>query len=67
MGMAAILSYDPETFEQNVNIPPTEGLMWNLVKIGQVVLKKKTSKYFMVLYLYKAQGLRADNPQGVKL
>ena len=42
MGMAAILFNDAEAFEQSVNIPSTEGSMWNLVKIGQVVLEKKT-------------------------
>ena len=56
MGMAAILFNDAEPFEQSVNIPSTEGPMWNLVKIGQSVLEKKTLKDFMVLYLYIAQG-----------
>ena len=32
MGMAAILFNDAETFEQSVNVPSTEGPMWNLVK-----------------------------------
>ena len=54
MGMAAILFNDAEPFEQSVNIPLTEGPMWNLVKIGQVVSEKKTFKDFMVLYLYIA-------------
>ena len=56
MGMAAILFNGAEPFEQIVNIPSTEGPMWNLVKIGQVVSEKKTFKDFMILYLYIAQG-----------
>ena len=56
MGIAAILFNDAEPFEQSVNIPSTEGPMWNLVKIGQVVLEKKTHTGFKVLYLYIAQG-----------
>ena len=40
MGMAAILFNDAEPFEQSVNIPSTEDPMWNLEKIGQVVLEK---------------------------
>ena len=54
--MLCILFNDPESFEQSVKIPLTEGPMWNLVKTSQVVLEKKTFKDFMVLYLYKAQG-----------
>ena len=38
------------------------GLMWNLVKIGQVVSEKKTFKDFMVLYLYIAQGQEQITP-----
>ena len=56
MGMSTILFNDLELFEQSVNIPSTEDPMYNLVKIGQVVLEKKTFKDFMVLYLYKEQG-----------
>ena len=40
IGIAAILFNDTEPFEQIVNIPSTEGLLWNLMKIGQVVLEK---------------------------
>ena len=58
MGMAAISFNDAEPFEQNVNIPSTEGPMWNLVKIGQVVLEK-TFKDFMILYT----GAMANNPR----
>ena len=49
MGMTAIL-FSEQPFEQSVNIPSTEGPMWNLVKIGCGV------KDFMVLYPYIAQG-----------
>ena len=35
MGMAAILFNDAEPFEQSVNIPSTEGPLWNLVKSGE--------------------------------
>ena len=64
MGMAAILFNDAEPFEQSVNIPSTEGPMWNLVKIGQVVSEKKMFKDFMVLYLYIAQGQGHITPGG---
>ena len=37
MGMTAILFNGAEPFEQIVNIPSTEGPMWNLAKIGQAV------------------------------
>ena len=63
MGMAAILFNDAEPFEQSVNIPSKEGPMWNLVKIGRVVLEKKTFKDFLVLYLYIAQG-KGRSPGG---
>ena len=56
MGMAAILFNDVELFEQSFNITSTEGPKWNLVKISQVILEKKTFKDFIVLYLYIAQG-----------
>ena len=50
----------------SVNIPSTEGPVWNLVKIGQVVLEKKTFKDFKVLYLYLyiAQGQGQIIPRG---
>ena len=44
MGMTAILFNGAESFEQSVNIPLTDGPMWNLVKTGQEVLEKKTFK-----------------------
>ena len=37
MGMTAILFNGAEPLEQIVNIPSTEGPMWNLVKIDQAV------------------------------
>ena len=66
MGMAAILLIDPEPFEKSVNIPSTECPMWNLVKIGPVVLERKMFNDFMVLYLYKAQGQGQITPRGQK-
>ena len=46
MGMAAILFNDVESFKQIDNIPLTEGLMWNLVKIGQAFQKKSKDWIF---------------------
>ena len=51
MGMATILFNGAEPFEQIVSILSTEGPMWNLVKIVQAV-SEKTSKEFMVWYIY---------------
>ena len=48
MGMAATLFNGAEPFEHIVNIPSTEGPMWNQVKIGQAV-SEKTFKDFMIL------------------
>ena len=42
--------------QQTVNIPLAEGSMWNLVKIGQVVLEKKKIKIYMILNMYIAKG-----------
>ena len=53
MDMAAILFNDAD---QIVNILSTEGPMWNLLKIVQAILVKKTLKDFMNLYMPKAQG-----------
>ena len=59
MGITTILFNVVDPFEQTVNIPSTEGPMWNLVKVwsksGQVV-SEKIFKDFMMLYLYLAQG-----------
>ena len=41
MGMVAILFYGAEPFQQIVNTPLTECIMWNLVKIDQAVSEKK--------------------------
>ena len=64
MGMAAILFNGSEPFEQIVNILSTEGRMSNLVKIGPAVSEKKTSKDYMILYLYIAQGQMQTTPEG---
>ena len=56
MDMVAILFNGAETFEQIVNILSTEGTMWNLVKIAQVVSEKKTFKNYTILYMNIAQG-----------
>ena len=50
MGMAAILFNFAEPFEQIGNTLLTEGPIWNLVKIAQVVSEKKTFKYFTQFY-----------------
>ena len=47
MGMAAILLNGTKPFEQIVNIPTTEGPVWNLLKTGQAVSEKKTFKDFI--------------------
>ena len=51
MGMAAILFNGSKPFDQIVNILSMEGLMWNLVKVVQLVSEKKTFKDFMILYM----------------
>ena len=53
--MVAILFNDAELFEQTDYTSSTEGLMWNLVKIGQAV-SEKTFKDYKILYMYIAQG-----------
>ena len=57
MGIAAILFNSTEPFNQIDN----DGPMWNLVKTGQVVSKKKTFKDNMVLYKYPET--RANTPR----
>ena len=64
MGLAAILFKSEEPFEQIVNIPSTEGPIWNLKKMGQAVSEKKIFTDFMILYLYTSPGAMADNPMG---
>ena len=53
--MVAILFNGLEPFEQTVNISSTEGPMWNLVKIGQVVSEKTAFKDYTILFIYIAQ------------
>ena len=62
--MTANLFNDAEPFEQIVNTLSTEGPMWNLVKISQVVLEKKTFKNFTIIYMYIAQGHGQISPWG---
>ena len=50
MAMAAILLNGAEPFEQIFITLLTEGLMWNLVKIGRTVSKKKTFKDFTIIH-----------------
>ena len=54
-GHCGILCKSVEPFEQIVNIPLTEGPMWNLVKIGQAVSEKETFKAYTIFYMYIAQ------------
>ena len=61
--MAVILFNGAEPFQEIGNTLLTEDPMWNLVKIDQA-LSKKTFKNFTILYMYIAQGAKADNPQG---
>ena len=51
MGMATILFNGAEPVEQIGNTLSTEGPMWNLVKIAQAVLEKKTFKNYTILYM----------------
>ena len=55
MGMAAILYNGAEPFGQIVNIPSTEGPMWNLKKMSRAVL----ILYNVPVYSPRA---REDNP-----
>ena len=61
MGMAAILFNDAEPFEQSVNIPSTEGPMWNNGENWSSGFRD-----FMVLYLYTAKEQGQITPQGAK-
>ena len=54
--MLAILFDGAEPFEQIGNTLLTEGPMWNLVKIAQMVSEKKIFKNYTILYMYIAQG-----------
>ena len=54
MGMVAILVNGTDPFEQIVNNLLTKGPMWNLVKVAQAILEKKTLKYYTILCMYIA-------------
>ena len=61
MGMAAILFYGAEPFEQIDNIPSRRP---NLVKIGQAISQEKTFKRLQdFIHVYRP-GARADNSGG---
>ena len=55
----AVISFNSSTLS-------TEGPMWNLVKIAQVVSEKKTFKYYTILYMcmYIVQGQGQITPRG---
>ena len=53
--MVAILFNGAEPFEKIGKTLSTEGFIWNLVKIAQVVSEKKTLKQYTILYMYIAQ------------
>ena len=57
MGIAAIMFNGLEQFELIFNTPSTEGLLWNVVKIGQAVSEQKMFKKYTILHMYIAQGL----------
>ena len=53
--MVAILFNGAKLFDQ-INIFLQEGHMWNLIKNGQEISEKKTSKNSTILYMYIARG-----------
>ena len=57
--ISAILFNSAEAFEQIVNTPSKESLMWNLVKISQRKRHLKITQF----YVYSPEE-RADIPQG---
>ena len=66
MGMADILLYGAEPFEQIGKTLLKEDPMWNLIEIAQALSEKKTFKNYTILYMYIApwQGqttLRGQN------
>ena len=61
MGMSAILFNGAEPFEQIVNTPPKEGPVRNVVKNGQVVSEKRTSK-ITYLSIAQSQGQITPSP-----
>ena len=55
-------SMNAEQFEHIINTLTTEDPMWNLVKFAHDVSEKKTKiKNSAFLYMYIAQGAKADN------
>ena len=54
MGIAVIFFSGAEPFGQIVNIPSTEGLMRNLVKIDRAVSEEETFKDYIILYMFIA-------------
>ena len=61
--MAAILFSGVEPSDQTVNILPTEGPMWNLVKIVQEVSEKTTFEDFTTLFINITQGQGQITPR----
>ena len=61
--MGLVAHHSGEPLEQIVNIPSTEGPMWNMVKIGQVILEKMFRDY-TILYMYTAQAQGQLTPGG---
>ena len=64
--MVAILFSGAQSFEQIDNILSTKVLMWNLVKIAQMVSEKKTFKNYTNFIQVCSPGAGADNLQGTK-
>ena len=62
MRMAAVLFIGAEAFEQIVNIPSIERLLWNLTKIDQAV-SEKMFQDFTISYMCLALGLGQINPK----
>ena len=54
MGMAATLHNGPWSIVQISNSRLAQGSTWSLKKIGPAVSKKKTFKYYTILYRYVA-------------
>ena len=63
MDMAATLLKNAEPFAQINNTSSTEGLVWDLMKIGHA---KKTFIDYTILYMYIAQGQGQEPPRGIK-
>ena len=52
MGIAAILLNRAKPFDQIVSSTSTEGLMWNLWKIGMQFQRRRHLKIYKFLYMY---------------